>query len=243
MARPLLLKLKNALKEDLRLQFILPVIVAVSSASVIFSQSSKEENQTSLSLFLSANEMTIEKSKEFSIDGDVISIDQAKMYVCNVVYIDANFNVIHTDKSTYLIDFFQNNQLPLKQEFLDRSVMLNFTVGTDTILTSMPPLKGVLAASHGMFWSWTNGFMALKMEGHHSNSSLAQKNFSFHLSEFSPIPSNVVIVQDLNNRTLSFDITSAFKEYSFAAFPSIMEPSEMSVNFLQQIITATARVK
>lgn len=112
-------------------------------------------------------------------------------------------------------------------------MQINFRIGTDTILKGMPPLSGELASTKGMFWNWTSGFMALKIEGTHSGSSERQNNFVFHLgsNQVSSLPE--VLWTDLSKRQLIFELKDIFLEHSFGAFPTVMEDNETTYHLLE----------
>ncbi|MCC6702245.1 MAG: hypothetical protein IT221_12025 [Fluviicola sp.] len=200
---------------------------------LIFSKENVKPTFERVSFKLSYNKEVIDFGKSIVHQGDTFTVDACKMYISNITVLDSSFNVAYYQKGPLLIDFLKENTLFLNDLVLKKGIQINFNVGTDTLLKGMPPLSGELAAKNGMFWSWTNGFMSLKMEGKHSSSPEKQKNYVFHLGSNTQSSPPEILWQDLNSKNLVFELKELFDEHSFGAFPSLMEDNEVTYNLLK----------
>lgn len=191
-----------------------------------------ESNKIRFYLELTNNHAPIQKGEQLQLQGDSFSVESCKMYLSNFAFLDKNNQTIVDNNSIFLIDIFKKNYFELDESLVNNIQQFSFQIKCDTTLTSMPPMTGELSASEGMFWSWTNGFMALKLEGKHSGSSLPHKNYVFHLGVEQNRSVPDIIVTDLVNKKISFEIKDLFLEHSFSAHPSMMEIDELSIRFL-----------
>jgi len=79
---------------------------------------------------------------------------------------------------------------------------MRYTLGVDSTRNVSGAQTGALSATNGMFWSWTTGYIMLKVEGLSPQSSSG--GFAFHLGGFSGA-NNIVTERetDLAGNTLS----------------------------------------
>ncbi len=194
----------------------------------------QNDSSAKFHVFLTNEGQRIQKGTPFIIDGDTITIETCKMYVSNFVFMDHSYQTTLNNNAIQLVDFFSKNYIEVEEQYMQSQKQFSFRIICDTTLKSMPPMTGDLSGSQGMFWSWTNGFMALKIEGKHSQSSLPQKNYVFHLGARDKTYIPDVIIKRMDQTEIEFDIKDLFKEHSFRAHPSMMEIDELSIGFLNQ---------
>lgn len=217
----------------LTLLFLVVLMGLKANAQVMLVSKNQFESSECIRFDLSVNNKLINLHKPVVFQNDTITFNEVKIYLSNITVLDSNFQMIYFDKTPYIIDFDKFNSLFINKDLLKRAFQINFKIGTDTILRSMPPMKGELSASNGMYWNWSSGFMSLKMEGTHTISDEPNHIISFHLGGPSfPIFSEF-IWNDLSKHELAFELSELLNNHSFKAFPVLMENNETSGFVLQ----------
>lgn len=184
------------------------------------------------------NQTKIEKKALYYSQEDSITFSGCKFYVSNLLCLNETGKIIYENKTTQLIDVFDDNTLSVPADIISKTHTINFEVGCDTTLTSMPPISGDLSAQNGMFWTWTEGYMAIKMEGTHQNSPELKHQFVLHLGNGKESSRALAVIETNGKSNLSINLTEIIKEHSFAAFPTIMEQGEETTILIQQFASS-----
>ncbi len=119
--------------------------------------------------------------------GETFNIDELKYIISNIILIDTEGNqfVYPQDKSYFLI----NEETALSKNITLDSINANtytsisFGFGIDQ---SNYPLNGVnnfvpTAEENDMLWSWSAGYIFLKLEGQYSSNDIEDKPFLYHV--------------------------------------------------------------
>lgn len=194
--------------------------------------SSKAQNFT---FQIELNKELVTKNKLTFFQGDSITISNFKFYLSNFICIDQNGREIWNHKEPALIDVFGKNELVVPQGIIQQTQTVNFEIGVDTILTAMPPLDGDLSAKNGMFWTWKEGYMSVKLEGKHSLSTELKNQYTLHLSTDKEGVRPIAVVHTIGKRDFIIQLDDIFLEHSFSAFPNVMDIGESSTVLLQSI--------
>lgn len=88
-------------------------------------------------------------------------------------------------KSIHLIDFDEKDKFEfvLKGAAGDYEVM-EFFIGTDSIMNVSGALEGDLDPGKGMYWAWNTGYINAKLEGNSPSCKTKDNAFEFHIGGF-----------------------------------------------------------
>jgi hypothetical protein len=176
----------------------------------------------------------LELGKKFWMEEvkDSIQITKFQLYISKPYSKQKNF------QPTYVFwDYsLSPNQLFLMKPSKQRSFI---RFGVDSITNLTGRFSGSLDPSNGMYWTWQNGFIHLKLEGNGNLVSTPKHMFQFHLGGYS-YPNNCVGQVDLGgnigNRTLVLNIQSillkAYEDYLF----EVLSPSKKTTEFMMRFI-------
>lgn len=138
-------------------------------------------------------------------NNDTIKVSSFKYYISNIT-------LTKTDNSTYTVPnayilvnhdalgsapVFTLNNIPIGQY-----KAIKMLIGVDSAKNVSGTQSGDLDPSNGMFWSWSTGYIMLKLEGTSPQSGSSTKSFAFHIGGFSG-PNNVLkwITPSFNSAT------------------------------------------
>ncbi|MDX2195060.1 MAG: MbnP family protein [Cytophagales bacterium] len=101
--------------------------------------------------------------------GEKYKVDILKYYISNICLkkADGLWYTHLQDSSYFLIDESHGTYVNLNNVPFDTYSELKFTVGVDSLRSTMDASKrkGVLDPAEGMYWSWNSGYIFLMMEG------------------------------------------------------------------------------
>lgn len=123
---------------------------------------------------------------------DTLSFTTVKYYISNIKLKKADGSFYVQQNSYFLLNLSDPSSMTLDLGAvpLGDYTDLYFTFGVDSTRNVSGVQSGALSPSHGMFWSWSTGYIMSKMEGLSPNA--ANGNFAFHLGGFSGANSVVI---------------------------------------------------
>ena len=137
------------------------------------------------------------------MSGDSLTTNLLKYYISNVVLTKADGSTYTSPNSYYLIDP-ENNEIEINNVPTGEYNGFSFIVGVDSTANCSGLQEGALSPSNGMFWSWSTGYIFVRIEGK-SNKS-ANGKFLYHLggykSPYNAIQSKMVSFGS-NNLTIA----------------------------------------
>lgn len=184
---------------------------------------------------VSVGNLPLEKNILAVFQEDSIRVSTLKFYVSNIKCIDNEGSILWQNNHNNLIDVFGKNTLEIPQNIIENTQVLNFDIGVDTAVNNMPPMEGDLSAKNGMFWSWTSGYMAFKLEGSHSLSPEKKNQFVLHLGNDNLLSRITSVVQTNGKNRLCIDLSPVFLHHSFASNPNVMDVNESTIMLLELI--------
>lgn len=124
-------------------------------------------------------------------NGDSIKISTFKYYISNITLTKTDNSTYSVPESYYLVNHntsstvsFTLNNIPVGQY-----KSINMLIGVDSARNVSGAQTGALDPANGMFWSWSTGYIMLKLEGTSPQSGSATKTFAYHIGGFSRINS------------------------------------------------------
>ncbi len=121
-------------------------------------------------------------------NGDSIKISTFKYYISNIVLTKTDNSMYTVPESYILVNHnasgsmatFTLNNIPTGQY---KSIKM--LIGVDSARNVSGAQTGALDPANGMFWSWSTGYIMLKLEGISPQSGASTKDFKFHIGGFS----------------------------------------------------------
>lgn len=174
--------------------------------------------------------------KYLNANGDSFNVSTYKYYVSHIRLVGSN-GAEYAEPESY---HFMNAADPSSLSFTMTAIpagtytAVKVLLGVDSLRNVSGAQTGALDPLHGMFWTWSSGYIMAKIEGTSSASSDANKSISFHLGGFSgqysvlnevtlPLPQDLVISNGATSTmTLKSDLLKWFEA------PTLIKFSELS---------------
>ncbi len=116
---------------------------------------------------------------------DTLVINRFKYYISNIQLMNTAGKTIIPENQYYLVDMADKKssliQLNIPE---DNYTGIRFLLGVDSIRNVSGVQTGALDPLHGMFWTWNSGYIMAKLEGTASSSTIAGKQFTYHIGGF-----------------------------------------------------------
>lgn len=165
-------------------------IVLVLTFSLILSCSTDDEVGTLNITFdnvVGNDDLVVQQNIYNKNGGEEFSVDELKYIISNIVLIDNNGNefVYPQENSYFLIneEVSQSQTISLQNINANNYTSIRFGVGVDQ---SNYPLNGVenfvpTAQDNDMLWSWSAGYIFMKIEGIYNSAQTTAGNFRYHI--------------------------------------------------------------
>ena len=141
------------------------------------------------------------------MSGDTLTTNLLKYYISNVELVKADGSKYVAPNSYYLIDP-NNNTLELNNIPKGEYTGINFLIGVDSLHNCSGVQEGVLSPSNGMFWSWSSGYIFVRIEGKSNLSPTG--NFLYHLGGYQG-PYNAIRAKNLTFGSAVLSVNPAAK--------------------------------
>lgn len=162
-------------------------------------------------------------------NGGQYTLDRAQWYVGNVELHAADGST-HRIPGYHLVDTEEPSSLTLRLPDPipnARYQSLSFTLGVDSVDNHGGPQEGALDPIHGMYWTWSTGFIFLKLEGTAAASPQPQHRIEYHLGGFRAPYNNVRRVQcsitGADEARIIVDVDAFMRTVNVAEMPGIMD--------------------
>ncbi len=118
---------------------------------------------------------------------------------------------------------------------------VRFRVGVDSLANVSGALGGALDPLHGMYWTWQNGYINIKIEGRCNASPARKHEFQFHLggylSPFAAIQTVTLNTLTTADLLIAVDLAAWLNAIPMKDQHHIMSPSTEAVRLSQQFAT------
>lgn len=112
---------------------------------------------------------------------DTITIDLLKYYISNLSLTKTDGSNVTIENSYFLIDP-ENNKVTLTNIPSGEYKEIQFLIGVDSLKNFSGLQTGALNPSHGMFWSWSTGYIFVRVEG--ASPQSPTRRFMYHLGGY-----------------------------------------------------------
>lgn len=117
--------------------------------------------------------------------GDDFRVTEHKYYVSNFSLKNAGGVSFNLPETYFLVDAENVRPQEIKNVPPGTYTQISFLLGVDSTRNVSGAQTGDLEQSKGMFWDWNAGYIMAKLEGVSPQSTLAAKEFYFHIAGFS----------------------------------------------------------
>lgn len=170
--------------------------------------------------------------------GDSFTVNKFNYYISNLKFNNADGTAYQVPESYYLVE----ESVPSSKSFDIAKVpggtynSITYTIGVDSLRNVSGIQSGALDPANGMFWSWSTGYIMLKVEGASPQSTQSGNIFMLHAGGFKgennvlrtvtlTLPAALVINGDVTYIRLNADVQKVLggrNPVSFAATSVIM---------------------
>jgi hypothetical protein len=185
--------------------------------------------------------------------GETFKVELFKYYVSNVKLIKDDGTKYEVPNSYFLIDANDTNSLKVNMADIPggKYTGIEYVIGVDSTRNVSGSQTGALDPANGMFWSWSTGYIFMKLEG--QSSAAANNSYTYHIGGYKWPHSGLrtatidftpsVLVVDGGKREAEIHITTDVLEIfknpsniSIANSSFIMTPSPSSSNMADNYV-------
>jgi hypothetical protein len=116
--------------------------------------------------------------------GETFSVTNFRYYISNVKMIKEDGTKYEVPNSYFLIDANDTNSLKIKLPNIPggKYTGVEYLIGVDSTRNVSGTQTGALDPLNGMFWSWNQGYIFMKLEG--ASSASSTNSYEFHIGGF-----------------------------------------------------------
>ncbi len=157
------------------------------------------------------------------------SVSKFKYYISNISLTSSDGSSIFFEYS-YLIDNDdeESQQIILPVGKVQNFSSVEFIIGVDSLHNCSGIQSGALDPLNGMFWTWSSGYIFLKMEGKSALSTLPKNMIEYHIGGYASPNTAIrkikIALNKTNSAILKVDVSkllSAVNKIDFRLIPSI----------------------
>lgn len=121
-----------------------------------------------------------------NLNGDSFSVETYKYYISNISFTDNLGNTWYEPESYHLVDVSDTNSLKVYVDSMPAGtyVSMRYMVGVDSTRNVSGAQTGALDPVHGMFWTWSSGYIMSKFEGHSPSSTSGFNLVVYHIAGY-----------------------------------------------------------
>jgi hypothetical protein len=166
-------------------------------------------------------------------NGDDFTVTKFNYYICNIKLNKIDGSNFAEVESYHLLE----HNTPASLNFNLAKVpagtynSISFTIGVDSLRNVSGAQSGALDPAKGMFWSWSSGYIMLKLEGTSPQSTQAGNILRIHVGGFSganntvktvsiDFPNTITVNANENHIHLSADVAKLFGPSNITSFAS-----------------------
>lgn len=131
--------------------------------------------------------LALNSSTYTNANNDTFNVNILKYYISNVQLKTSTGFVYVEPESYYLVDQANGSSLHLKIKRVptDEYSSISFIMGVDSARNVYGSFTGALDPVNNMYWSWNQGFIMAKLEGHSPQSTEPNHKIVYHIGGYS----------------------------------------------------------
>jgi len=163
------------------------------------------------------------ENKLYPLSGkDSISFESIKFYISRIELFKDQKLIWKEQNSFHLVDIEnpETSKIKLQSNQFTEFNGIRFTLGIDSITNVAGVLGGDLDPTNGMYWTWDNGYINVKIEGNSKLCKTRNNEFQFHIGGYkkevntarsvslsTDNQKNIKVLLDLNEVLKGIDLT------------------------------------
>jgi hypothetical protein len=172
------------------------------------------------------------------LNGDTLQCLELKMYLGSFSLLKSGKTVAQWPLDYFLVDFSDATtssfRLPevLSVDFDE----VSFLIGVDSLLQVDGPHSGALDPAMGMYWTWQNGYIYVKMEGTSAKSPASTGSFAWHMGGYFGALNaarRCTFPCSRKHMAITIDWKQFMSSFAMADQHHIMSPSSAAVGAMQ----------
>lgn len=178
-----------------QIAFLVLFIGAIISPSLLHSQSKNKEIEIRFQHVYNNTAVQFDTVVYANALQQSFTISKFKYYISNIRLVAENEQKNRIE-NVHLIDEEEEQSKRILIEVKKNTTYkgIEFTVGVDSANNCSGAQSGVLDPINGMFWTWNNGYIFLKLEGKSPSSSATGKVLEYHIGGYkSPSNNNRIV--------------------------------------------------
>jgi hypothetical protein len=171
----------------------------------------------------------------YANQNDSIQFTTFKFYISNIQLIINEKIVWKVHSGFYLIDLEDTNSLKI-ESLIPQNLefdQISFDLGLDSLTNVSGAMGGALDPTKGMYWTWQNGYINLKLEGNCKLSAQEEKEFVFHLGGYKSPYSGIQKISFKTQKSalyqIGIELNNWISKIDFPNTKSIMSPRKEAV--------------
>ncbi len=130
--------------------------------------------------------LVLDFKKYLNSNGDTFQVSAFNYYISNLVFTKSDGTKYIEKESYHLIK--ANEETSLEFTMINVAAgeytSVDFLIGVDSARNVSGAQTGALDPAHGMFWTWSTGYIMAKMEGSSSSSPAGGNSIAYHIAGF-----------------------------------------------------------
>ncbi|MBN8694942.1 MAG: hypothetical protein J0L87_00305 [Bacteroidetes bacterium] len=166
-------------------------------------------------------------------NGDTFNVTKFNYYISNIKLLKSGV-VKYTESNSYHLlqaSDLSSLEIALSSVPFDTYDGIEFMIGVDSARNVSGAQTGALDPANGMFWSWSSGYIMVKMEGTSPQSPSMGGALTFHVGGFSGANNTLKTVSPAFNAETAIVSSSITPEIHFAVDLSEMFKNPTTTNF------------
>ncbi|MEZ5045993.1 MAG: MbnP family protein [Chitinophagaceae bacterium] len=220
------------------MKYLLPFIVLL-----IYTENIKAQHSLGIQYRASYEDKKLTLNHVYAyFDTSTIVFSKLRFYISNIQCKQKGAVVFSESNSYHLLDLSDEKSffISIPNLFKLSFDEIQFDIGIDSTTNSSGALGGDLDPIHGMYWTWQNGYINLKLEGSCPQAASPTHVFEFHLGGYqSPYNSlqtiHLIVEKPHEPFYINFALNAWVKQIDFQKTHHVMSPSATSV-FLSQLL-------
>jgi len=217
--------------------FIKAFLLILLSALIVAPCPAKKitEKQLKFNLVFGGQILKLDPNGSLLNLGDSLQIETIRFYVFGIELLQNTRSVWKEANSFHLLDgsVASSLTLPLQIENNLSFNRLRFVIGIDSAVNSSGAMGGDLDPTKGMYWTWDNGYINVKLEGRSALCKTKDQQFQFHLGGYRKEVNTAMVLEfpssANSDMSIEVDIKAFFSKLDLSKTNQIMSPGKEAV--------------
>ncbi len=219
--------------------------IIVSLLLVLMAWVHVQAQGTSVSFQINYGEHEIKLNKKYSLQLiDSVELSTLKFYLSDFAFLTNDHKIAVCQKTIKLVDCEKKSSADVfpVQKISQGINAFTFHLGIDSITSSDGVMGGDLDPMLGMYWTWQNGYIHLKMEGKIYRTSGDIVPFEYHIGgyqyPYNTLQTIILPLKSTGNITVIFDVKKFLSGIDANRPTRIMSPGADAVQLATKAASA-----